>query len=97
MHTKDVLAAELLQAGLPELAAKAKEGYYHDFLSPLDFPAMQLAADLIAAGTPAADEIRQRLIEGEFDASIEESNDWADSDDGQNTFHALMGDRSSKK
>ena len=43
MHTKDILASALLEAGEPELARMAALGYYHDFLSPLDLPCVQQA------------------------------------------------------
>lgn len=90
MHSKDFLADELRKADLSEMANKAATGYYHDFLSPLDLPVMQLAADLVQAGTPAALALRQRAINGEFDATSEESDEWATSADGQATFDALV-------
>lgn len=89
MHTKDLLARELFKAGLPEMAEKAAEGYYHDYLSPLDFPCMQLATDLEAVGTPEADNLRSRLYDGDFDASQEESDEWANSPEGQEIFNSL--------
>lgn len=90
MHTKDFLAAELLKADLPEMAAKAATGYYHDYLSPLDLPSIQLMEDLTKAKTPAAEALRARHLEGEFDASSEESEEWAASPEGQATFDALI-------
>ena len=33
MHTKDILADALRDAGLPTMAARAAEGYYHDSVS----------------------------------------------------------------
>lgn len=90
MHTKDILAGELTKADLPEMAAKAATGYYHDFLSPLDTPCLQLAADLAAVGTPAALALRARHMNGEFDATKEESDDWADSPAGQDVFAMLV-------
>jgi len=96
MHTKDFLAQELEKAGLTEMAEKARTGYYHDFLSPLDFPELQLDKDLLAAGTPEALALRARHHNGEFDASTEESEEWAESADGQEAFRALLHDRVSK-
>lgn len=90
MHTKDILAAELTKADLPEMAAKAATGYYHDFLSPLDMPCLQLANDLALAGTPAALAIRARHLDGEFDATLEESDDWAASAEAAEAFGKLM-------
>lgn len=88
MHTKDILAAELNKAGLGSMAVLAAQGYYHDFLSPLATPCLQLAADLAAAGTPAALALRERHLNGEFDASKEEGDEWYRTE-GK---HALMSD-----
>ena len=90
MHTKDKLAQALTEAGLHEMAKLAAQGYYHDFLSPLDLPEMQLDADLHAAGTPSAQALRRRHHNGEFDASIEESDEWAKSAEGQETFRRIV-------
>jgi hypothetical protein len=100
MHTKDMLAAALDAVGLVEMSAKARTGYYHDFLSPLDLPEMALINDLGVAATTthrhralAITELRLRVINGDFDASAEESDDWARSQDGQETFGRLIKDR----
>jgi len=90
MHTKDRLAKALSDAGLHEMALKASQGFYHDFLSPLAQPEMQLDADLIEAGTPAATELRKQHHNGEFDASAEESEAWAASSEGQDTMRQLI-------
>lgn len=93
MHTKDVLATELAKANLPQMAAMASEGYYHDYLSPLAMPCIQLANDLAAAGTPEALALRARHLNGEFDATREESDDWIESPDGQAAFSKLVNGR----
>lgn len=93
MHTKDILAAELSKADLPEMASKAAAGYYHDFLSPLATPCLQLAADLAEIGTPEAMALRARHLNGEFDATNEESDAWAKSAEGQSAFRALRRGR----
>lgn len=89
MHTKDFLADELEKANLPEMAAKARTGWYHDFLSPLDTPCLQLSEDLRIAGTPEALALRERHHNGEFDASLEESEEWAKGPDGADAFAML--------
>ena len=91
MHTKDFLAGELRKAGLHEMAALAAKGHYHDYLSPLDTPELQLLADLERAGTPEAMALRARHLNGEFDASAEESEAWAASPEGQAAFALLTG------
>lgn len=90
MHTKDILAAELIKAELPEMAAKAATGYYHDYLSPLAMPCIQLADDLKKAGTPAALALRARHLNGEFDATMEEGDEWARGTEGQDAFGRLV-------
>ena len=99
MHTKDMLADALQAVELTEMAAKARTGYYHDFLSPLDLPEMMLINDLSVAATTthrhqqeAIMALRSRVIDGDFDASVEESEAWADSQEGQDTFRSLLKD-----
>ena len=90
MHTKDFLASELRKAGLMDMSIKAANGYYHDFLSPLATPCMQLAEDLHKVGTPEAMALRERHINGEFDATKEESDEWARGPEGQAAFAELI-------
>lgn len=91
MHTKDYLAGELRAVGLIEMADRAAEGYYHDYLSPLDLPCLELAAELKAIGTPDACALLARHLTGEFDASMEEGEAWPRSPDGEEAFNSLLG------
>lgn len=99
MHTKDQLAEALRAIGLTEMAERAATGYYHDFLSPLDLPEMALVTALGASATQHPDKaeaieaLRRRVINGEFDASQEESEEWASSADGQAAFRSLINKR----
>ncbi|WP_063685498.1 hypothetical protein [Bradyrhizobium stylosanthis] len=106
-HTKDKLAAVLRGVGLHEMADRAATGYYHDFLSPLDLPEMQLEKDLRVAAqvaqsfndqkrAQAIEAVRKRHINGDFDASPEESDAWAQSEEGQDAFRRLIEPRSKK-
>jgi hypothetical protein len=88
-HTKDKLAAALTEIGLTKMAGRAAKGYYDDFLSSLATPTIQLVNDLAKAGTPAAMALRQRVMDGDFDASREESEAWAASPEGQETMAEL--------
>lgn len=95
MHTKDQLAEALREINLTAMADKAAEGYYHDFLSELTFPELTLLDDLAkaAAAHPEKCEailkLRERVKNGDFDASEEESDDWADSEEGRETMSWL--------
>lgn len=95
-HTKDLLAEALRELGLQEMADRAATGWYHDFLSPLDAPCMTLVNDLaVAAGRypehkGAIMALRQRVMNGDFDASPAESDDWAKSPEGRETFAKLI-------
>jgi hypothetical protein len=101
MHTKDKLAAELRKIGLNAMAKRAEEGYYHDFLSPLPMPELELINDLALACSDqrsrehkiAILDLRERVMAGEFDASPDESDDWAKSAEGQEAFRLLLGGR----
>lgn len=98
MHTKDFLAQELRAAGLGDMSIKAAQGYYHDYLSPLATPELQLLADLKAAASRASGRLQhgqisdliRRHLNGEFDASKEESDEWAASPEGQDAYNALL-------
>jgi hypothetical protein len=106
-HTTAKLARALRElptlAVPPAMIRRAEAGYYHDYLSPLALPEMALVNELGAlarhpsrAGTPAAlalMELRQRVIDGEFDASRAESDAWAASPEGQATFAELINPR----
>jgi hypothetical protein len=93
MHTKDMLADALEAIGQTKMAAKARKGFYHDFLSPLDLPEIVLVHELKLIGTPSAMALRQRVINGEFDASAEEGDDWAASEEGQEVYRSLIRGR----
>lgn len=102
-HTT-VKLAKALQAvpGIPrDLIQRAVDGYYHDYLSPLAMPEIQLVTDLrTLAALPATPrdsrallrDLAQRVINGDFDATKEESDAWAASPDGQETFRQLADD-----
>ncbi|MEY9235455.1 hypothetical protein ABIF78_007778 [Bradyrhizobium japonicum] len=95
MHTKDMLADELMKIGLMDMSLQARGGHYHDFLSPLATSELQLLHDLAEAAQNRPDRhleilaLRQRCINGDFDATTEESDDWAASPEGQETFARL--------
>lgn len=102
MHTKEKLALELERVGLVDMAARARQGLYHDFESPLDFPELQLAADLATAATDMkrelrqrhqALELRQRALNDEFAASADEGLAWAMGEDGQRALAAFKKKR----
>jgi hypothetical protein len=97
--TSQHLADVLRDAGFEDLAKRAERDEFHDFLSPHATPELLLAALLADLSTHpkvherqriAAHMIRQRLIDGEFDASLEESDAWAESPEGQAAFRELF-------
>jgi len=89
MHTKDILADALRDAGLPTMAARAAEGYYHDYLSPLAMPEKMLCDELTSAGTSAALALYERVKQGDYDASEEEEEAWAASPEGVAAMQAF--------
>lgn len=102
-HTTAKLARALSEVpGMPRsMIERAVSGHYHDYLSPLAMPEMQLVTDLRelakAPATPRDSRpllraLADRVINGDFDASKEESDAWAASPDGQETFRQLRDD-----
>jgi hypothetical protein len=94
MHTKDLLAEALRKAGLEDMAALAAEGHYHDYISTLTFPGLTLLDDLTKAAEQAGGAQRDvilalfgRIKDGDFDATDEESVDWANSEEGRETMN----------
>jgi hypothetical protein len=71
------------------MIAAAREGYYDDYKSPLAFPLSQLVADCREHGLTA---IADAAMNGDYDATKEESDAWARSPDGQAAFRELLGD-----
>lgn len=83
MHTKDKLAQALREIGLDKLADKAASGYWHDYLSPLTFPTADIVGRLVALHRPDATRLAEAIMNGEFDASKEEADAWANSPEGK--------------
>lgn len=84
----------------PDMISRALDGHYHDYLSPLALPELQLVIDLrtladLPTTGPLAKKalaaVAARVIAGEFDATREESDAWAASPEGQDTFRQLFG------
>src|SRR5262245_5522046 len=96
MRTRDKLAAELRKvaaAASPENAARyeafakrAETGEFDDYGSMYDCPITQLNNELMAAGFT---KFAARVRDGEFDATKEESDEWARSPEGQEAAKQL--------
>jgi hypothetical protein len=89
--TTERLALALVRAGAPpDMIRKASEGYYDDYKSPLAMPETQLLADARRAGLAS---IAQGVLDGEWDATKEESDAWAASPEGKAAFAELLRPR----
>lgn len=94
--TSEKLARALEDIGLETLAIRARRDEFHDFLTPHDLPQMELlneldrALRLKAHGDPVLTnlirKVRQEVINGDYDASLEESEEWARSKEGREAF-----------
>lgn len=90
MRTRDRLAAELREAAVTAdprkkqiyeaLAARAATGEFDDYASTYVCPVTQLYNELMAADLR---KFASRVANGEFDATKEESDEWARSPEGQ--------------
>lgn len=96
MKTRDKLAAELRKVAehaSPENAAKyeafavrAATGEFDDYGEKYACPITQLHSELCGTGFT---QFAKRVAQGEFDATKEESDEWARSADGQDTAKHL--------
>lgn len=99
-RTRDKLAAELRKVAAlaspsnaekyEAFAKRAATGEFDDYATPSDAahvcPITQLHSELTKAGFT---KFAARVANGEFDATKEESDEWANSPDGQETFKLL--------
>jgi hypothetical protein len=96
--TSENLAKVLESVGLNDMAVKARADKYHDFLSDDALCALTLEEELRAARDACPDKeraarietVRQQHLNGEFDASMEESDEWASGPDGLQAFKMLL-------
>lgn len=78
------------ELGLTAIAANARAFAYHDFKSPFDFPETMLHGHLKEAMNAEKDPVKKdKILEildmhqsGEFDATYDESEEWARSPEG---------------
>lgn len=90
------LARDLEAAGAPpEMVAKASAGYYDDFHpNGSEINMTDLYRDLHNAGL---NDLAEMVKQGEWDATKEESDAWAESPEGQETFAEFAKGASSPK
>ncbi len=96
MRTRNKLAAELRKVAavaLPDNAARyeafakrAETGEFDDYADTYVCPITQLYSELLAAGFT---KFAARVANGEFDATKEESDEWARSPSGQDAAKQL--------
>jgi hypothetical protein len=83
----------------PSWIEAARNGYWHDYVSPLNFPAMALVEHLqILASQPTTSpesakqimELMRQVVNGEFDGTKEEADAWFKSPEGRKAMNDLM-------
>ena len=89
--TTEKLARALEEASAPSsMVQRARAGLYDDYKSELAMPIMQLVEDCRKHNLSR---IAKRAKDGEFDATREEADEWAASEEGQQTIRDLLGGR----
>jgi hypothetical protein len=96
MRTRDKLAAAMREvaakagtdnaAKYEAFAVRAETGEFDDYADTYDCPITQLYAELTKAGLT---KFAARVADGEFDATKEESDEWARSPSGQDVARQL--------
>lgn len=84
------LAKALHEAGLPEHAKRAEEGWFNEYFGRFDAPMLTLLHDLVIYNK---NDLAERVRNGEFDASMEEADEWAASPEGQAAEALVWGDQ----
>jgi hypothetical protein len=86
--TTERLAEALIHARAPQVMIdRARTGMYDDFKSDLPLPIVALVED---ARKYHLNNIALRAMNGEFDAQDWESDEWAMSAEGQETFRQFL-------
>ena len=86
-RTSAYLARELMAAGLHELSFRAATGEFDDYGTVHVCGPTALHGELLKVGRlPFA----MRVADGEFDATREESDEWAASSEGRSAFAGLL-------
>jgi hypothetical protein len=91
------LEGEYLLTGdqrLKSVIFKAKSDYYHDFFGELAMPEVELYDFFMATGHV---KLAKRVKNGDFDATKEESDEWAKSSEGQSIFKEILNNAKAKK
>jgi hypothetical protein len=89
MNSTEKLVRALREAGASQrLLARARADEFNDYRSRHALPQHELLA---AARAEGLEGICQSVINGEFDATVEESDMWAASPEGQEAFRELLG------
>lgn len=83
VHSSIKLAEALERQGFKQLARRARKHEFHDFLSPHALPQHELVAELNELQNGAAEKLKRRVMDGDFDATRAESDEWAASPEGQ--------------
>ena len=88
----EILAADLREAGLEHLAVRAEASEWNDYFGESAMPQHALIA-VLKAEIKIANVARKRLIEnivdGKYDGTKEESDEWAASPEGRQAFSEL--------
>lgn len=80
------------------LINQARAGYYHDYMSPIPMPDVQLVCDLRELNTKIETPVGVRgminnltseVIDGKFEATLKEGEDWLLTDAGQAALASL--------
>jgi hypothetical protein len=97
MRPSDHKLYEALRAAdLPDLATRAAEGEWNDYFGRHAAPQHHLIAQLEKRIARRSDPemiqgLIQRVIDGDFDGTKMEADEWAASPEGQAVFRELMG------
>lgn len=89
----ETLGADLDEVGMHDLAARARAGEFNDYFGSHTMPQTALLALVRtdSRGTPEQRAtIMSNIVNGKYDGTQAESDEWARSDEGRELFSALL-------
>lgn len=98
MRASDQKLVNALNAvGFHDLAERAATGEWNDYFGKHPLPQIHLVATLThyagrqgPVARTAAKKLVERVKDGDFDGTKEESDEWAASEEGQEAFNSLL-------
>jgi hypothetical protein len=93
-ESDSILASDLKDAGLIDLADRAEAGEWNDYFGVSATPQhdlIQTLRDRVVIANVVRKQLIQQVIDGKYDGTKAEADEWAASPEGQKVFSEIVG------